>query len=195
VLWVGGMWFQDLWTYDFRRTEMCVNPVRDGRRERSRSAHTIRRRMAADRRRRCTWSRAPRSGSRRAGGQDLRRRPSDGGAGRPQACRAGRRAAAVAGAHVTSVGLTPLQPGAAVAPSPAGRCARPPTSSACFESALRWRARTARLWGHYSNVVRKPLQAQGIRPRRGPGCGGVGSGTDNGFVNASAHRLEQGLNC
>jgi len=25
-LWVGGMWFQDLWTYDFRRTEMCVIP-------------------------------------------------------------------------------------------------------------------------------------------------------------------------
>ena len=24
--WVGGMWFQDLWTYDFRRTEMCVIP-------------------------------------------------------------------------------------------------------------------------------------------------------------------------
>ncbi len=26
VLWVGGMWFQDLWTYDFRRTEMCAVP-------------------------------------------------------------------------------------------------------------------------------------------------------------------------
>jgi uncharacterized radical SAM superfamily Fe-S cluster-containing enzyme len=26
MLWVGGMWFQDLWTYDFRRTEMCVIP-------------------------------------------------------------------------------------------------------------------------------------------------------------------------
>ncbi len=25
-LWIGGMWFQDLWTYDFRRTEMCVIP-------------------------------------------------------------------------------------------------------------------------------------------------------------------------
>ncbi len=24
--WIGGMWFQDLWTYDFRRTEMCVIP-------------------------------------------------------------------------------------------------------------------------------------------------------------------------
>jgi 7,8-dihydro-6-hydroxymethylpterin dimethyltransferase len=23
---VEGMWFQDLWTYDFRRTEMCVIP-------------------------------------------------------------------------------------------------------------------------------------------------------------------------
>ena len=22
IVWVGGMWFQDLWTYDFRRTEM-----------------------------------------------------------------------------------------------------------------------------------------------------------------------------
>jgi uncharacterized radical SAM superfamily Fe-S cluster-containing enzyme len=26
IVWVGGMWFQDLWTYDFRRTEMCVIP-------------------------------------------------------------------------------------------------------------------------------------------------------------------------
>jgi uncharacterized radical SAM superfamily Fe-S cluster-containing enzyme len=26
VLCVEGMWFQDLWTYDFRRTEMCVIP-------------------------------------------------------------------------------------------------------------------------------------------------------------------------
>ena len=26
MLWMGGMWFQDLWTYDFRRTEMCVIP-------------------------------------------------------------------------------------------------------------------------------------------------------------------------
>jgi hypothetical protein len=26
VLAVEGMWFQDLWTYDFRRTEMCVIP-------------------------------------------------------------------------------------------------------------------------------------------------------------------------
>jgi hypothetical protein len=26
MLWIGGMWFQDLWTYDFRRTEMCVIP-------------------------------------------------------------------------------------------------------------------------------------------------------------------------
>ncbi len=25
-MWVGGMWFQDLWVYDFRRTEMCVIP-------------------------------------------------------------------------------------------------------------------------------------------------------------------------
>ncbi|MGE5784544.1 MAG: radical SAM protein, partial [Myxococcales bacterium] len=25
-LFVAGMWFQDLWTYDFRRTEMCVIP-------------------------------------------------------------------------------------------------------------------------------------------------------------------------
>ena len=25
-LWIGGMWFQDLWTYDFRRTEMCIIP-------------------------------------------------------------------------------------------------------------------------------------------------------------------------
>ena len=26
LLWVGGMWFQDLWTYDFRRTETCAVP-------------------------------------------------------------------------------------------------------------------------------------------------------------------------
>ena len=26
VLFVAGMWFQDLWTYDFRRTEMCIIP-------------------------------------------------------------------------------------------------------------------------------------------------------------------------
>jgi uncharacterized radical SAM superfamily Fe-S cluster-containing enzyme len=24
--WIASMWFQDLWTYDFRRTEMCVIP-------------------------------------------------------------------------------------------------------------------------------------------------------------------------
>jgi hypothetical protein len=26
ILFVAGMWFQDLWTYDFRRTEMCIIP-------------------------------------------------------------------------------------------------------------------------------------------------------------------------
>jgi hypothetical protein len=26
VLFVAGMWFQDLWNYDFRRTEMCIIP-------------------------------------------------------------------------------------------------------------------------------------------------------------------------
>jgi len=26
ILFVAGMWFQDLWTYDFRRTEMCLIP-------------------------------------------------------------------------------------------------------------------------------------------------------------------------
>ncbi len=26
IIWAGGMWFQDLWTYDFRRTEMCSVP-------------------------------------------------------------------------------------------------------------------------------------------------------------------------
>ncbi len=26
LLWIGGMWFQDLWNYDFRRTEMCNVP-------------------------------------------------------------------------------------------------------------------------------------------------------------------------
>jgi hypothetical protein len=25
-LYIAGMWFQDLWTYDFRRTEMCIIP-------------------------------------------------------------------------------------------------------------------------------------------------------------------------
>jgi hypothetical protein len=26
LLFVAGMWFQDLWTYDFRRTELCIIP-------------------------------------------------------------------------------------------------------------------------------------------------------------------------
>ena len=26
LMWIASMWFQDLWTYDFRRTEMCVIP-------------------------------------------------------------------------------------------------------------------------------------------------------------------------
>jgi hypothetical protein len=26
LMFVAGMWFQDLWTYDFRRTEMCIIP-------------------------------------------------------------------------------------------------------------------------------------------------------------------------
>jgi hypothetical protein len=26
MLFVAGMWFQDLWTYDFRRTELCIIP-------------------------------------------------------------------------------------------------------------------------------------------------------------------------
>ncbi|MBE3134804.1 MAG: radical SAM protein [Acidobacteria bacterium] len=26
ILFIAGMWFQDLWTYDFRRTEMCLIP-------------------------------------------------------------------------------------------------------------------------------------------------------------------------
>jgi uncharacterized radical SAM superfamily Fe-S cluster-containing enzyme len=26
ILMIAGMWFQDLWTYDFRRTEMCIIP-------------------------------------------------------------------------------------------------------------------------------------------------------------------------
>src|SRR5581483_4200823 len=26
VLFIAGMWFQDLWNYDFRRTEMCIIP-------------------------------------------------------------------------------------------------------------------------------------------------------------------------
>jgi 7,8-dihydro-6-hydroxymethylpterin dimethyltransferase len=26
IMFVAGMWFQDLWTYDFRRTEMCIIP-------------------------------------------------------------------------------------------------------------------------------------------------------------------------
>jgi tetraether lipid synthase len=25
-MFVAGMWFQDLWTYDFRRTELCIIP-------------------------------------------------------------------------------------------------------------------------------------------------------------------------
>jgi uncharacterized radical SAM superfamily Fe-S cluster-containing enzyme len=26
LLFVAGMWFQDLWTYDFRRTHQCIIP-------------------------------------------------------------------------------------------------------------------------------------------------------------------------
>ena len=26
ILFIAGMWFQDLWNYDFRRTEMCIIP-------------------------------------------------------------------------------------------------------------------------------------------------------------------------
>ncbi len=26
IMFIAGMWFQDLWTYDFRRTEMCIIP-------------------------------------------------------------------------------------------------------------------------------------------------------------------------
>ena len=26
LMFIAGMWFQDLWTYDFRRTEMCIIP-------------------------------------------------------------------------------------------------------------------------------------------------------------------------
>ena len=26
LMFVAGMWFQDLWTYDFRRTELCIIP-------------------------------------------------------------------------------------------------------------------------------------------------------------------------
>ena len=50
LMFVAGMWFQDLWTYDFRRTEMCIIPVRDadGRDLVLRLQH--RRRLAADRR-------------------------------------------------------------------------------------------------------------------------------------------------
>ena len=49
-MFVAGMWFQDLWTYDFRRTEMCIIPVRDadGGDLVLRLQH--RRRLAADRR-------------------------------------------------------------------------------------------------------------------------------------------------
>ena len=28
LMFVAGMWFQDLWTYYFRRTEMCINSLR-----------------------------------------------------------------------------------------------------------------------------------------------------------------------
>ena len=49
LMFVAGMWFQDLWTYDFRRTEMCIIPVRhaDGRNLILRVQH--RRGLAADR--------------------------------------------------------------------------------------------------------------------------------------------------
>ena len=50
VMFIAGMWFQDLWTYDFRRTEMCIIPVRhaDGRDLVLRVQH--RRRLASHRR-------------------------------------------------------------------------------------------------------------------------------------------------
>ena len=49
-MFVAGMWFQDLWTYDFRRTEMCIIPYAhaDGRDLVLRLQHG--RRLAADRR-------------------------------------------------------------------------------------------------------------------------------------------------
>ena len=50
LMFVAGMWFQDLWTYDFRRTEMCIIPYATQMGEISFCAYNTGRRLAADRR-------------------------------------------------------------------------------------------------------------------------------------------------
>ena len=49
LMFVAGMWFQDLWTYDFRRTEMCIIPYATQMGEISFCAYNTGRRLAADR--------------------------------------------------------------------------------------------------------------------------------------------------
>ncbi len=53
VLFIAAMWFQDLFNYDFRRTEQCIFPYAT-RRARYRFAHTIRASAGANSSRKCT---------------------------------------------------------------------------------------------------------------------------------------------
>ena len=45
-LFIAGMWFQDLFNYDFRRTEQCIIPAMRHRKARSASATTTPHRLA-----------------------------------------------------------------------------------------------------------------------------------------------------
>ena len=49
-MWIASMWFQDLWTYDLRRTEMCVIPYGTQEGEISFCAYNTGCRLATDRR-------------------------------------------------------------------------------------------------------------------------------------------------
>ena len=53
MLFVAGMWFQDLFNYDFRRTEMCIIPYGTQMGEISLLRVQHRRRLAATSSRRC----------------------------------------------------------------------------------------------------------------------------------------------
>ena len=66
VLFVAGMWFQDLFNYDFRRTEMCIIPY-GTQLGTSRSARTTPASAGATSSRRCSRTRAWPSGTRRTG--------------------------------------------------------------------------------------------------------------------------------
>ena len=61
-LFIAGMWFQDLFNYDFRRTEMCIIPLRH-RKVRFPSAPTTRESAGGTSSRTCTRTRPSRSGT------------------------------------------------------------------------------------------------------------------------------------